>query len=323
MTKTWARRSVQASAIAAGFLLLSAGAAQADQSSTGNVGAGDGNQAVSPIQAPIDACGNAATLLGASDAGCAGGSTAHNTEAGHVQEYGTDLDSTGNVGVGNGNQVYAPIQAPVNVCGNSVSAAGVAGSGCAGGSQANLNGMGSPDATSTGNVGVGNGNQLIMPVQAPVDVCGNAITVAGLSHASCHGGSTADAYTRAGESAMTEALPTLPTGALNGLPVGSVGKLTGNLPTSGLTDTVTGAAGHATSTAKDTASKAGVKPEASRITEHGAGGSDLTSTGNVGVGNGNQVYAPIQIPVEISGNAISVGGISTAGSHGGSTAVLH
>lgn len=333
MTKTWARRTVQASAIAAGFLLVSAGAAQAngtDLDTTGNVGALSGNQAFAPVQAPIDICGNAVSVLGSSTAGCHGGATATMTESGHA----TDLTSTGNVGVGNGNQVYAPVQAPINVCGNSAAVLGSAVSGCKGGADATLkDGHGAPDATTTGNVGVGNGNQAIVPVQVPVDVSGNAATVGGHSLAGSHGGSNATMWSHHGERALAEALPglpgglptagvsnlpvdqvtgVLPTGAVaKTLPMDTVGSATGNLPTAGVTDGVTG---KVTKQAKGVAKVA--KPE-SKVTESGK---DLYTAGNVGVGNGNQVYAPIQIPIDISGNAISVGGSSVAGSHGGSDA---
>ncbi|ADD39847.1 chaplin family protein [Stackebrandtia nassauensis] len=348
MTKTWARRTVQASAIAAGVLLVSAGAAQAygsDANTTGNIGVGTGNQAMAPVQAPIDICGNATSVLGVANAGCHGGSNATMTESAHG---GSDLTSTGNMGVGNGNQVYAPIQAPISVCGNSTSVAGSATSGCKGGSDATLNnGHGAPDATTTGNLGALTGNQAILPVQAPVDVSGNATTVGGHSVAGSHGGSNALAWA-GGHHKAAEALPGVPgglptagvtnvpvgqvTGALptndlgNKLTSGGVDGVTGNLPTAGVTDglptagVTDGITGK--KPVKDVTKKATkvTKPatESGRVAEHG--GADLTSTGNLGVGNGNQVYAPIQIPVDISGNSIAVGGVSTAGSHGGSNA---
>ncbi|MCP2326236.1 hypothetical protein HDA40_004743 [Hamadaea flava] len=53
--------------------------------------------------------------------------------------------------------------------------------------------------------------------------------------------------------------------------------------------------------------------------DHGHGSPTLVSTGNIGVLNGTQVYAPIQIPVNISGNAIGVLGSATASSVGGSS----
>ena len=38
-----------------------------------------------------------------------------------------------------------------------------------------------------GNI-VGNGNNVQIPVQVPVDICGNAVGLLGLANASCQGG---------------------------------------------------------------------------------------------------------------------------------------
>jgi len=40
-----------------------------------------------------------------------------------------DIDTSGNGGVLSGNQVVAPISAPINVCGNSIAVLGIAGAG--------------------------------------------------------------------------------------------------------------------------------------------------------------------------------------------------
>lgn len=49
----------------------------------------------------------------------------------------------------------------------------------------------SADLTSIGNVGVLNGNQIYMPIQIPINVCGNAIGVLGNAVAWCEGGASA------------------------------------------------------------------------------------------------------------------------------------
>src|SRR5690606_13976804 len=46
---------------------------------------------------------------------------------------------------------------------------------------------------------------------------------------------------------------------------------------------------------------------------------DLTSVGNVGAGNGNQVYAPISLPIDVCGNAIAIVGTSQAQCEGGAS----
>lgn len=157
--------------------------------------------------------------------------------------------STDNNGIGNGNQVVAPIQVPVNICGNAVAVLGVAGAGCDGGSVAHQEDGMLGDMLSTGNQGIGNGNQVQAPVQVPVNVCGNSVAaLVGAAGAGCDGGAVA-------------------------------------------------------------------QPE-------DGGLSDMVSTGNNGVLNGNQVQAPIQVPVDVSGNAVGVAGVAGAGSAGGSSAHL-
>src|SRR4051794_15918793 len=49
------------------------------------------------------------------------------------------------------------------------------------------------DWTTGFNAGVLNGNQTSTTVQVPINVCGNAIAVAGFANASCNGGAYANA----------------------------------------------------------------------------------------------------------------------------------
>jgi hypothetical protein len=60
---------------------------------------------------------------------------------------------------------------------------------------------------------------------------------------------------------------------------------------------------------------------ADRPAKHAKGG-DLTSIGNVGILNGNQIYMPIQIPINICGNAIGILGNAAASCEGGASAVI-
>ncbi|WP_165970721.1 chaplin [Actinomadura sp. 6K520] len=41
--------------------------------------------------------------------------------------------------------------------------------------------------TSAGNIGLLTGNQVIVPISAAANVCGNAVAVIGLAHAHCKG----------------------------------------------------------------------------------------------------------------------------------------
>jgi len=106
--------------------------------------------------------------------------------------------ASGSPGVLSGNSVQVPVHVPVNVCGNTVNVVGVldpaVGTTCAGkgagsgphgngGSGHHGPGGGSQAGGHTGDSpGVGSGNQLRVPVDVPVDVCGNGISVAGVGN---------------------------------------------------------------------------------------------------------------------------------------------
>jgi hypothetical protein len=275
----------------------------ADLSSSDNNGIGNGTQVYAPIQVPVDVCGNAVSGFGgAAFAGCEGGASAGNggdenggyTEATRTNKAARDAQraaalqmvSSGNNGIANGTQVYAPIQVPINVCG--VSVAGVGGvsfADCTGGSSATMESTRTEGASlnTSDNNGIGNGTQAYVPVQAPIDISGNAVSgFIGAAFASSTGGSSATMTERS----ATEALPVL-----------------GSLPVGNLLGTL-----------------GGVK-QASPVHTEAAGKGDLTTAGNNGIGNGTQVFAPIQIPVDVSGNAVAgFGGVSFASSTGGVSA---
>lgn len=196
------------------------------------------------------------------------------------------FDSNHNVGIGNGNQIKALIQAPINVCGNAVGVIGTANAWCKGGAHATLP-AGALNAmmTSTDNVGLLVGNQIDLVAQVPVNVCGNAIGVIGTASAGCEGGA----------SAVIE-------------PPGHDGG-----PTPG--PYMHHNKGHKSHHGKNEWAPSMPTRPSCDVT--------LTSNGNVGILNGNQVVAPIQLPIELSGNAVSVlGGPTTASSTGGASAVM-
>jgi len=175
------------------------GSALPDATSIGNAGVLNGNQAIVPVQLPVNVSGNAAGVLGNGQAHSKGGSSAnigHSKKAkggyGHSKKAkSADLTSIGNFGILNGNQIYAPIQVPVNVCGNALGVLGNAQASCKGGSKAVLHSGKGSDLTSIGNAGILNGNQAYLPIQIPVDVSGNALGLLGNGSASSHGGASA------------------------------------------------------------------------------------------------------------------------------------
>ncbi|GAA1661749.1 hypothetical protein GCM10009830_03660 [Glycomyces endophyticus] len=226
-----------------------------------NTGLGNGNQAFAPVQVPVDVSGIAAAVGGHAWAGSEGGADANIAESGHATESGSTLTQH-NYGALSGNQLLAPIQAPINACGNAIAVGGVADAGCDGGADADYSGAG--DLTSQGNVGLGNGNQVFAPIQAPINVCGNAIAILGVATASCDGGSEAeipgddkhDKHDSHKELATAEAadvdlneealpVPGLDTvgGVVSGAPVvgGLAGGLVGNTTSEGVADTASDA----------------------------------------------------------------------------------
>ena len=255
--------------------------------------------------------------------------------AGGAAQAAPDVTSVGNQGVANGNQVVAPVQVPVDVCGNAVGAlVGVAGAGCDGGSSADISNGGLGDMTTAGNNGIANGNQVQAPVQVPVDVCGNAVgALIGVAGAGCDGGADADiresghgskSKTESAimptEDGATEAEETVvaPVAKHTALSADNNGIANGNQLISAVQAPIS-ACGNAISVIGVTG--AGCDGGSSADLGHHYA-PDMTTAGNNGIANGNQVFLPIQAPIDISGNAVGVAGVAGAGSTGGADADL-
>ncbi|WP_150240157.1 chaplin [Nocardiopsis quinghaiensis] len=154
-----------------------------DTTTDGSGGVASGNQIIVPVDAAIDACGNAASVGGISKSECVEVVEALEKES--ADEPRTTTDGSG--GVASGNQIIVPVDAAINVCGNSVAILGGSSSKCTTiinviqGSSENEGG----DVSTDGSGGIGSGNQVVVPVDAAVDICGNAVSVLGLSEASC------------------------------------------------------------------------------------------------------------------------------------------
>ena len=149
-----------------------------------------GNQVVAPITVPINVCGNAVAVLGGAFAGCQGGASVENGGSGGRGGAGGNVTS-GRGSILGGNQVVAPITAPINVCGNAVGVLGRAAAGCRGGASVSGGGAGRC-AVATSPPGRGSilgGNQVVAPITAPINICGNAVAVLGDAAAGCLGGS--------------------------------------------------------------------------------------------------------------------------------------
>lgn len=181
--RTRAKGTSRAAVLAAGFVALGVTVlpshAFADVTS-GDGGILSGNQIDAPVSAPVDVSGNNVAVAGIGDATSHGGAKVHKRHADGQRTSGAH-------GIASGNQVNAPVSAPVNVCGNSAAVVGTADSGCKGG--AKVNGGGAHGGQTTdGSGGVLAGNQLNAPISAPVNLCGNAAAVAGIASAHCQDG---------------------------------------------------------------------------------------------------------------------------------------
>ncbi|WP_069884436.1 chaplin [Streptomyces luteocolor] len=109
-------------------------------------------------------------------------------------DSGANGSSSNSPGVLSGNSVQVPVDAPVNVCGNTVNVVGVLnpamGNRCAhsshgggGGSHGPSGGGSTAHGHTSDSPGVGSGNNVQVPVHAPVNVCGNSVTIGGLGNA--------------------------------------------------------------------------------------------------------------------------------------------
>jgi outer membrane biosynthesis protein TonB len=99
-----------------------------------------------------------------------------------------DQQSDGSGGVASGNQIHMPLDVAVNVCGNSVAVLGVSQAQCVEVAEelAAAEDNGASGQESSGSEGVASGNQVHVPVDAEVEVCGNAVAVLGVATAECY-----------------------------------------------------------------------------------------------------------------------------------------
>ncbi|GAA2607904.1 chaplin family protein [Actinomadura fulvescens] len=264
-----------------------------DRQTSGKQGVGSGNQVNAPISAPINACGNAIAIFGTADAGCKGGSAVKNSGG-----PGAGQRTSGERGVGSGNQVNIPVSAPVNACGNAVALFGSSEAGCKGGSKV-VNGQGGGSGSgqqTSGASGAVAGNQVHAPISAPINICGNAAAVLGDAVAGCEGGAKVKNGGRTGAGQSTSGQSGVVAGNQVNAPISAPISACGNAVGNAVADCDGGAS--------------------VRNGGHGSGGQ--TTSGDHSLGGGNQVNAPVSIPVSACGNAVAVLGEAGAFCEGGS-----
>jgi hypothetical protein len=122
---------------------------------------------VAALTVAVTASGSAVAL-----AGTGGGST-----------------TSGNNSILGGNQIRVPVSIPLDICGNALALLGDAFGGCRGGASV-MGGQGGSNETTSGNNSILGGNQVSVPISAPVNVCGNSAAGLGTSASGCRGGAT-------------------------------------------------------------------------------------------------------------------------------------
>jgi hypothetical protein len=209
-------------------------------------------------------------------------------------------NSTGNIGIGNGTQVFAPVAVPLNVVGNAI---GVAGEANAAGSGINWveSGKGGKgkgpkvNQNSSGNYGILNGTQVFLPVTVPVNVVGNAAAVLGVANASGAGVNKVESGKHNGGNKVDQN-SSGNVGVLNGTQVYAPVNVPINLCGNALS--ILGLANAQAACVNGIGGKHHAE----------SGWVNQNSSGNYGIGNGTQVYAPITVPLNVAGNSIGVAG---------------
>jgi hypothetical protein len=287
--KTWVRKTLSVGVLAAGALLLAPGAAQADitQNTSDNNGILNGTQIAVPVAVPLNIVGNAIGVAGEANAAGAG---ANWLESG----TGTEQTSSDNNGIGNGTQAYLPIWAPVNVVGNAVGVLGeanAAGAGVNGTTESARTESGhGGDQTSSDNNGVLNGTQIYSPIDIPINLCGNALSLLGEANAQAACTNGTGNHTESGSQTSSDN-----NGIANGTQVYAPISLPVNLAGNSV-----GVLGEGNAAAA-----------ASNESGHGDTVKQTTSDNN-GILNGTQIAAPIDLPVNVCGNALGILGEANA-----------
>lgn len=132
------------------------------------------------------------TRKGLITAAAAGGVLATFSGGTAFADQGVQGSAGNSPGAISGNNVQAPVNAPITVCGNTVNVIGVlnpaSGASCQNGGTSRVSG------TAQNSPGVGSGNNVEVPINAPVDVCGNSASVIGVGNsaagAECDGETT-------------------------------------------------------------------------------------------------------------------------------------
>ncbi|MFC4910384.1 chaplin family protein [Actinomadura gamaensis] len=197
--RNWAKNVSRAALVAAGLAAVGAGlptGAALAETTNGDYSVLGGNQLYAPISVPVNFSGNALGVLGVANAKSVDGAHVLNFQPGDSRD---GVQTSGEGSVGGGNQLYAPISAPLNICGNDIAVAAVTNALCRGSASVDNivagHRAGYPDGSrggdaalkTSGKYSVLGGNQAYLPVSVPVNLCGNAGALLGAANGHCFG----------------------------------------------------------------------------------------------------------------------------------------
>jgi hypothetical protein len=242
-----------------------------------------------------------------------------------------NVTGNGNVGLLSGNTINAPISVPVNLCGVSLGIIGFGNSGCEGGATSNVstpsggNGGGGNGGTNgngnvvgNGNVGIVSGNTVTAPISAPVNVCSVSGSVGGYTNSDCKGGAHSNVTLGNGGNGGGNG-GTNGNGNVTG--IGNVSAGSGNTITAPVSAPINLCS---ISLALLGFGNSGCEGGATSNVTTGTQGNNgnVTGIGNVGLGSGNTINAPISAPVNVCGVSVAVAGFANSGCQGGSSSCI-
>ncbi|SFY03205.1 chaplin [Streptomyces atratus] len=121
-------KSVLVVAAASGILTAAGGYAFADASAdgvaVGSPGIGSGNNVQVPVHVPVNVCGNTVNVIGLLNPAFGNKCVNEGGQGGGGQGASAEGGAVGSPGVLSGNNIQAPVDVPVNVCGNTVDIVG-------------------------------------------------------------------------------------------------------------------------------------------------------------------------------------------------------
>lgn len=255
-----------------------------------------GNTIQIPIDLGLNLCGNQVAVAGARNTD---GHSSCSSSSGASAESSTEHSG----GVASGNTIQAPVNLPLNICGNQAVVAGVlnavAGSKCAAGGRHDSDSRGSGGANATAEThhsgGVLSGNVVQAPVNVPLNLCGNQVVVGGIRN-----------FTGRSKCSNGEDGSGSPGGAnATAVVTHSGGVLSGNIVQAPIDVPVNICGNGVEALAQDNFvgdSKCSTKGGRGPGGAHAVG----ATVDSGGLGAGNVVQVPIDVPVNVCGNQVAV-----------------